>query len=224
MAIVTINKVDLFNKALSLVGDYNLSVGADSTVNSLYTSVDTTFRAALYKIFTDLRSVNNYSEVVLTGASLVGNFYRYTLPTTTKLIRPHLIINNKNGQTLNFTTLADRARGNTIHIEGSTVLVINKDFISSTPLADITFAYFWQPVIDGAYNASTLVTIDETVLEVLCMQVASMLAVFLGNDLNLSQLLDNNSRELLAVVKTNQGMDYGRPYFAGISMPTSRRY
>jgi hypothetical protein len=215
MAIITINKVALFNKALGLVGDYNLGVGADTTTNSLFTSVESTFNTSVYIVFSDLISANNYTEVLLTGATLVGDYYQFTIPTTTKLIRPHLIINAKTGQTYSFTDLATRAIGDGIFITGSTLLQIHKDYIPTVAtLSDIKFAYFFSPVITGAYSTSTIVTIDEYVLEALCNKVASMLAVFLGNDLNLSQMLDNTYQVMMQKIKSNQDLGYGRPYFA----------
>jgi hypothetical protein len=224
MAITTINKVALYNKALGLVGDYNLSVGADTITNSLFTTVDSTFNVATYTMYSDLISANNYTEVFLTGATLVGNYYQFTIPTTTKLLRPHLIINVKTYQTYNFTDLVTRAAGDGIFITGSTLLQIHKDFVPTVAtLSDIKFCYFFSPIIAGVYTTATIITIDEYALEALCLKVASTLAVFLGNDLNLSQTLENGYQLLMQKIKSNQDLGYGRPYFAKFSRGINTR-
>jgi hypothetical protein len=219
MAIITINKVALFNKALGLVGDYNLGVGSDTVTNSLFTTVEANFNVCLYTIFSDLISANNYTEVFLTGATLVGDYYQFTIPVATKLIRPHLIINVKTKQTYSFTNLKERAAGDGIFIVGSTQLNIHKDYIPTVAtLSDIKFCYFFSPVLTGVYTTATIVTIDEYVLEALCYKVASSLAVFLGNDINLSQMLENTYMTLMKSIKSNQDLGYGRPYFATYRM------
>jgi hypothetical protein len=216
-------KVNLYNRALGLVGDYNLSATGGVETSSLFISVDSAFRTALYTIFTDLRSASNYATNPLTGASLLGNYYQYTIPSATKLLRPHLIVNTKDKTTYSFTDLFTRETGDGIFIKDNTSLIIHKDYIPTVATLDnINFCFFYQPNLDGVF-ASTNIIMEETVVECLCLKVASMLAVFLGNDINLSQLLDNQFREILAVVKSNQGLDYGRPFKASISAPSRWR-
>lgn len=215
---INVSRFAMINKALALVGDYTLEDTGISTPIGVY--AESVLRSSVFLIFSNLHSVNNYLSVSLTGSPLVGDYYRYTIPSTNTLIKPQYIIIEKNNEvvrTINFTDLLLReTKGVFIEPSGVTnILNIHKDWLpNGYTIADVTFTYFYMPNIDTPALLSATIPIDEMVYECVSFKTAASLAMYIANDINLNQLFDNQAKELLTTIQGNRDLGYGRPYYA----------
>lgn len=215
-----ITLINLYNKALKLVGDYSLNSNSIANTTGLFLMVQSLTNEAVDYIFTELRSISNLRKVNFSTATLVGDYYELDLGSTQLYKQAYkLYINNRVG--IDFTKTQEPQN---VRIEfrtditppGKSFLVIHKDIIGSEPLSNVNFEYFFSPntFINDFINTPLLM--HPLAIEAVCYRMATTLAIQLNEDINLSQTYARLTEETLSRLKRTTSLTYGRHYFAKI--------
>lgn len=211
-----ITLLNLYNKALALVGDYTLTADSELNKTGLYLMTQSLCNEAVDYVFTELRGISNLRSLDLSTASLVGDNYELDLGSEFLFKSAYKLY--KGRRVFDFTA-TEAPEG--IYVEfrsaatppGKSFLIIHKDYIDGA-LSEYTFEYFFSPNSFG--TSSSNLTMHPLAIEAVAYRMAQALAVQLNEDITLSQLYGKLSVESLDRLKRTTSLTHGRPYFAVI--------
>lgn len=211
-----ITLLNLYNKALALVGDYTLTTDSELQKTGLYLMTQSLCNEAVDYVFSELRGLSNLRVLDLSTATLVGDFYELDLGSEFLYKSAYKLY--RGGRGFNFTS-SEVPEGIKIEFRnaptqpGKSVLLVHKSYIDA-PLGEYRFEYFYSPNSFG--NSSSNLTMHPLAIEAVAYRMAQALAIQLNEDVTLGQLYGKLSLETMDRLKRATSLTHGRPYFATI--------